>query len=114
MIETFATLAEPNRFRIVELLRSGPRTVNEIGARLTMAQPQVSKHLKVLREAGLVEVEPRAQQRIYALRAEPLRELAGWLDRYRALWDARFTALDGVLAELEGKGRKGRARKRSR
>ena len=114
MIETFATLAEPNRFRIVELLRSGPRTVGEIVDRLTIPQPQVSKHLKVLRDAGLVEVEPRAQQRIYALRAEPLRELSDWLDRYRTLWDARFAALDHVLAEMEGKGKKSHARRRSR
>ena len=94
MIETFAALAEPNRYRIVELLRSGGRSVNEIGARLDLNQPQVSKHLKVLREVGLVRVEPRAQQRVYELQAKPLRELHGWLDRYRRLWDARFNALD--------------------
>ena len=67
MVETFAALAEPNRFRIVELLRSGPRPVNDIGERLRLKQPQVSKHLRVLRGAGLVDVEPRAQQRLYAL-----------------------------------------------
>jgi DNA-binding transcriptional ArsR family regulator len=99
--ETFAALAEPNRFRIVELLRSGARTVNEIGERLDLQQPQVSKHLRVLKEAGLVEVEPRAQQRVYELRAQPLRRLADWLDRYRVLWDARFEAMDQLLTELE-------------
>lgn len=103
MTETFAALAEPSRFRIVELLRSGGRTVNEIGARLDLAQPQVSKHLKVLRAAGLVEVEAQAQQRRYELRPQPLRQLHDWLDRYRKVWDARFTALDEVLAELEAK-----------
>ena len=103
VIETFAALAEPNRFRIVELLRSGARTVNEIGTRLDLNQPQVSKHLRVLKEAGLVDMEPRAQQRVYELRARPLRELAGWLDRYRAIWDARFDALDELLVELETK-----------
>lgn len=102
MIETFAALAEPNRFRIVELLRSGARTVNEIGERLELNQPQVSKHLKVLKNAGLVDVEPRAQQRVYELRAKPLRQLHGWLERYRKVWDVRFDALDELLVELEG------------
>jgi DNA-binding transcriptional ArsR family regulator len=101
--ETFAALAEPNRFRIVELLRAGARSVNEIGDRLELNQPQVSKHLRVLKEAGLVEVEARAQQRVYELRAKPLRELHDWLERYRKLWDARFDALDGLLVELEAK-----------
>jgi DNA-binding transcriptional ArsR family regulator len=103
MIETFAALAEPNRFRIVELLRSGPRPVNDIGDRLRLAQPQVSKHLRVLKEAGLVEVEPRAQQRLYGLRAEPLRDLHEWLERYRQLWDARLDAMDELLEELKEK-----------
>lgn len=101
MVETFAALAEPSRFRIVELLRSGPRTVGEIGGRLDLAQPQVSKHLRVLKEAGLVDVEARAQQRIYELRAKPLRQLHDWLERYRKVWDARFEALDELLEELE-------------
>ena len=101
MVETFAALAEPNRFRIVELLRAGPRTVNDIGDRLDLNQPQVSKHLRVLKAAGLVDVEPRAQQRLYELRAAPLRELHDWLERYRELWDARFNALDDLLEEME-------------
>ncbi|MCA9552251.1 MAG: winged helix-turn-helix transcriptional regulator [Myxococcales bacterium] len=102
MIETFAALAEPNRFRIVELLRAGPRPVGEIGAHLELRQPQVSKHLKVLKSAGLVDVEARAQQRLYGLRPEPLMALAAWLERYRSLWDARFDALDELLEELKG------------
>jgi DNA-binding transcriptional ArsR family regulator len=101
MIETLAALAEPNRYRIVELLRSGARSVNEIGARLDLNQPQVSKHLRVLREVGLVRVEPRAQQRVYELQAKPLRQLNDWLERYRPVWDARFAALDELLVELE-------------
>lgn len=101
MTNTFAALADPNRFRIVELLRAGPRAVNDIGDRLRLAQPQVSKHLKVLKGAGLVEVEARAQQRLYALRPKPLREVHDWLERYRAIWDARFAELDDLLAELE-------------
>lgn len=111
VVETFAALAEPNRFRIVELLRGGPRTVNEIGERLDLNQPQVSKHLRVLKEAGLVEVEPRAQQRVYELRARPLRELHDWLDRYRKVWDARFEALDELLEELEPPKEKHHVRK---
>ena len=100
MVETFAALAEPNRFRIVELLRAGPRPVNDIGERLKMAQPQVSKHLRVLREVGLVEMRPLAQQRLYELRAQPLRQLHAWLERYRQLWDARFDEMDELIEEL--------------
>ncbi|HEX6038539.1 metalloregulator ArsR/SmtB family transcription factor [Longimicrobium sp.] len=101
MIETFAALAEPNRFRIVELLRAGPRPVNEIGERLRLNQPQVSKHLRVLRETGIVDVQPRAQQRLYALRPESLRQLHEWVERYRELWDARFADLDELIEELK-------------
>src|SRR4051794_39394316 len=114
MTGTFAALAEPSRFRIVELLRAGPRPVNDIGVRLRLNQPQVSKHLRVLKQAGLVEVEPRAQQRVYALRAHPLRALHEWLERYRQLWDDRFEAMDELLEELKHQeksdGRKGRNR----
>jgi DNA-binding transcriptional ArsR family regulator len=101
VIETFAALAEPNRFRIVELLRAGPRSVNEIGERLRLNQPQVSKHLRVLKTAGLVDVEPRAQQRLYELRAQPLQRLHDWLERYRQVWDERLEQLDELVAELE-------------
>jgi DNA-binding transcriptional ArsR family regulator len=103
VIETLAALGEPNRFRIVELLRSGPRSVNDIGARLQLNQPQVSKHLRVLKEAGLVLVQPYAQQRLYELRARPLRQLHKWLERYRQLWDARFHELDALIEELKEK-----------
>jgi DNA-binding transcriptional ArsR family regulator len=101
VIETFAALAEPNRFRIVELLRSGARSVNEIGERLALNQPQVSKHLRVLKHAGLVAVEPRAQQRVYDLRPQALRAMSDWLDRYRQLWDTRFEALDQLLVDMQ-------------
>lgn len=105
MLETFTALAEPNRLRIVELLRDGPQPVGAIGAALRLNQPQVSKHLRVLREARLVEVEPRAQQRLYALRAEPLRELNEWLERYRRIWDERLDQLDELIEELKDKRR---------
>ena len=101
MAETFAALAEPNRFRIVELLRDGPRAVGEIGARLELQQPHVSKHLRVLKAAGLVDVEARAQHRLYGLRAAPFVDLSDWLERYRALWDERFDALSEVLQGMQ-------------
>jgi DNA-binding transcriptional ArsR family regulator len=101
MQTAFAALAEPNRFRIVELLRTGPRPVNDIADRLRLNQPQVSKHLRVLKEAGLVGVEARAQQRLYQLEPKPLRELHEWIERYRRIWDERFDAMDELVAELQ-------------
>jgi DNA-binding transcriptional ArsR family regulator len=101
--ETLAALGEPNRLRIVELLRAGPRPVNDIISRLGLRQSQVSQHLKVLREVGLVEMEPLAQQRFYRLRAKPLKQLHTWLDRYRHIWDARFEQLDEIIEELKKK-----------
>jgi DNA-binding transcriptional ArsR family regulator len=112
MIETFAALGEPNRFRIIELLRSGARTVNEIGDRLQLNQPQASKHLRVLKEAGLVDVQPRAQQRLYELRAQPLRQLHHWLERYREVWDDRFEQLDALVDELNAKEKSDGRKKR--
>jgi DNA-binding transcriptional ArsR family regulator len=113
VIETFAALAEPNRLRIVELLRGGPRSVGAIGAALRLNQPQVSKHLRVLRRARLVEAERRAQRRLYALRAERLREMNDWLERYRSVWGERMDRLDGLLEELQRKeNAHGRGRKR--
>lgn len=112
MVETFAALAEPNRFRIVELLRTGPRAVNDIGERLHLNQPQVSKHLRVLKEAGLVDVQQHAQQRIYELRAHQLRRLHGWLERYRRIWEGRFEELDELIEELSEKEKGDGNRKR--
>ena len=81
MLETLQALAEPNRFQIVELLRAGPRPVGEMVERLGLQQPQVSKHLRVLSEAGLVDVRVDAQRRIYALRPEPQNALESWVER---------------------------------
>lgn len=100
MLETFNALAEPNRLRILELLRVGPQPVGDIGERLGIRQPQVSKHLRVLKDAGLVDVRPNAQQRVYQLRMEPLRELDDWLAPYRRYWNKRLDALEGRLAAL--------------
>lgn len=101
MIETLSALAEPNRLQIVDLLRAGPRPVGEIGARLGLRQPQVSNHLRVLRERGLVQVRPRGQQRIYELRPEPLQALDRWLEPYRRFWSARLDALERRLDTTE-------------
>src|SRR5260370_17218015 len=90
MIATLRALAEPNRFQIVELLRRGPRPVGEMVHRLRLRQSQVSKHLRVLSDAGLVDVRVDAQRRIYALRPAPLRELEPWLGRDRRLWAGNF------------------------
>jgi DNA-binding transcriptional ArsR family regulator len=102
--QTLATLGEPNRLRIIELLRGGPLPVNDIHVQLKLRQSQASQHLKVLRGAGLVAMEPRAQQRLYRLRAEPLKQLHDWLDRYRHIWEERFEALDEIVEELKQKG----------
>ena len=94
---TFAALGEPSRLQIVELLRRGPFSVGDIAERLGIRQPQISKHLGVLRNAGLVEVQPVARRRIYHLRGEPFEEIGDWLDAFEELWEARLDALDSFL-----------------
>ncbi|MDQ2911727.1 MAG: metalloregulator ArsR/SmtB family transcription factor [Chloroflexota bacterium] len=106
MQDTLSALAEPNRLQIVELLRRKPHAVGEIVARLGLRQPQVSKHLRVLSEAGLVEVRAVAQQRIYSLRAEPFKELEVWLERYRGTIEDRLGRLDKIITEQKKKGDK--------
>lgn len=98
---TFSALAEPNRLQIVELLRYRPLPVGQIAIKLRLNQPQVSKHLRVLSEAGLVEMRPVAQQRIYALRPAPLKELDAWLERYRRLWDDRMDRLEEIVNQQQ-------------
>ena len=90
-------LAEPTRRRILDLLRDGERPVGELVEHLGASQPAVSKHLRVLRDAGLVEVRADAQRRVYSLRTEPLRELDEWLSGYRVLWADRLAALESHL-----------------
>ncbi len=101
MTTTFDVLAEPVRRDILDLLRDRERSVGELVERLSLSQPGVSKHLRVLREAGLVEVRPEAQRRWYHLRAEPLAEIDAWLDPYRRLWATRLDALERHLAKEE-------------
>jgi len=94
----FNMLAEPNRLQIVELLSNGPRPVNEIVNRLGLNQPQVSKHLKVLSDGGIVDVTPIKQQRIYGLKPEPFKELESWLEKYKYMWDKRLDINSVILS----------------
>ncbi len=101
MNATLTALAEPNRLQIVDLLLAGPRPVGEIVDELHLRQPQVSKHLRVLSDAGLVEVRPAAQQRIYSLKPQAFQELNAWLERFSRLWEERLDRFDAVLQELK-------------
>ena len=94
----FEILAEPNRRRVLDLLRQRERTVGELVDALGMSQPAVSKHLRVLRDAGLVEARVDAQRRIYTLRPEPLAEMDAWLEPYRKFWRGKLTDLARHLA----------------
>ena len=98
---TFAALGQPSRLRIVELLRDGPRSVGEVVDALDIRQPQVSKHLNVLSEAGIVESEALARRRIYHLRAERFAEIDRWVDSFERVWDARLDSLGRYLDELD-------------
>src|SRR5205085_11275662 len=91
-------LADGSRRTVLETLTGGPATAGELAAMLPIARPGVSRHLRVLREAGLVEVRQEAQRRVYSLRLEPLAEVDEWLGRYRALWEQRLDALHTEIA----------------
>ena len=100
----FDVVAEPNRRRILDLLRERERPVGELVVGLDVSQPAVSKHLRVLREAGLVEARIEAQRRFYRLQPEALRELDDWLAPYRALWSAGLDRLERHLEDMEQQG----------
>ena len=100
MVTTFEVLAEPTRRRILDDVRDRERSVGELVERLELSQPGVSKHLRVLREAGLVEVRQDAQRRLYRVRSEPLVEIDAWLAPYRRLWADRLDALENHLNEV--------------
>jgi DNA-binding transcriptional ArsR family regulator len=102
MATAFELVADGTRRRILDLLRERERSVSELVARLGLTQPAVSKHLRTLREAGLVRVRRDAQRRWYQLRAEPLAELDAWLEPYRVFWAGRLDALERHL-DKEGK-----------
>jgi DNA-binding transcriptional ArsR family regulator len=95
----FQVLGEPSRRAILDLLREGERPVGELVDHLRLTQPAVSKHLRVLRDAGLVEVRADAQRRLYRVRPEPLAELDDWLEPYRHLWSTHLDRLETHLAE---------------
>ena len=101
MESAFAVIAEPNRRAILSLLASSDRSVNEIEQRLRMPQPSVSKHLRVLREAGFVESRVDAQRRVYRIRPEPLKELDDWLAPFRRYWSAHVDALERHLDRMD-------------
>lgn len=101
MASTFELLADPTRRQLLETLREGEWSVGALVERLQISQPSVSKHLRVLREAGLASVRKDAQRRIYRLNSEKLRELDDWLEPFRASWGARLDALEGVLSSME-------------
>lgn len=102
-LDAFQTLADPTRRRIVEALRDGERPVNDIVARAGIHQSGVSRHLRILHEAGFVTVRPEGQRRLYALRAEPFRELDHWLTGYRRLWEARLDRFGAALEKRRSK-----------
>jgi len=101
MTAIFEVLADPARRRIVDVLRGGERSVGQLADELGIAQPSVSKHLKVLKRAGVVRVRPDAQRRWYGLRVEPLIELDAWLVPFRALWDGALDDLEHHLDVME-------------
>jgi len=97
--DPFETLADPTRRRIVEALRAGEQPVGEVVRHAGIHQSGVSRHLRILQEAGFVSVRPDGQRRLYALRAEPFRELEAWLADYRRLWDARLDRFGAALED---------------
>ena len=109
---TFAALADPTRRAILARLSRGPASVNELAAPFKISLPGISKHLKVLERAGLIERGREAQWRPCRLRAEPLREVEDWVEHYRQFWEESFDRLDAYLKELKRTERKKRARKK--
>jgi DNA-binding transcriptional ArsR family regulator len=107
-VEALAALADPIRRQIVEMLADRERDAGELAAAFPVSRPAVSRHLRVLREAGLVRVRPQAQRRVYALDPRPLEELARWLERYRGFWGQRLDALETELV----RGRRARGERR--
>jgi len=110
METSFAIIAEPNRRAILGLLAASEQSVGDIERRLRMPQPSVSKHLRVLREAGFVESRVEAQRRVYRIRPEPLMEVDAWLADFRRLWTTHVDALERHLDRMAQKPRKGKPR----
>ena len=102
--DAFNAVAEPRRRQILDLLAEGERAVGDLVELLAIPQPQVSKHLRVLREVGLVEVREDGRQRLYSLRAEALQPIHDWVKDYERLWSDRFDLMDAVIEDLKGAG----------
>jgi DNA-binding transcriptional ArsR family regulator len=103
MMTIYEALADPNRRRILDFLRAKPRLVGELVELMQISQPLMSKHLRVLREVGLVQVRQDAQRRWYELQPQPLAEIDTWLQPYRQLMEERYERLDNLLSELQAK-----------
>jgi DNA-binding transcriptional ArsR family regulator len=101
--DAFNAVAEPRRREILDVLVDGERPVNHLVAELGLAQPQVSKHLRVLREVGLVNVREEGRQRMYSLNGQSLKPIHDWVKGYEQTWGERFDAMDEVLEELKAK-----------
>jgi DNA-binding transcriptional ArsR family regulator len=110
MVSSFGIIAEPSRRTILSMLASSERSVGEIERRLRMPQTSVSKHLRVLREAGLVEARIEAQRRVYRLRPDPLMEVDAWLEPFRRFWSAHVDALERHLDRMDQPTKKGKKR----
>lgn len=105
-LDAFATLADPTRRRIVEALRTGEQPVGDIVRQAGIHQSGVSRHLRILHDSGFVSVRASGQQRLYALRPEPFRELEDWLADYRRLWEARLDRFGAALEKRQARTRK--------
>jgi DNA-binding transcriptional ArsR family regulator len=101
MESVFEVIAEPNRRAILSLLASSEQTVGDLQRHLRLAQPAVSKHLRVLRDSGFVDAEVDAQRRVYRLRPEPLQEVDAWLDQFRKLWSKHLDKLEHYLDRMD-------------
>ena len=112
MQSAFDILAEPNRRAILGLLDSSERSVGELEQRLRMPQPTVSKHLRILRDAGFVEANVDAQRRVYKLKPEPFQEVEEWLEPFRRLWSVHLDALDRHLDRMDQKSKSKKKSKR--
>ena len=110
MVSSFAIIAEPNRRTILDLLASSERSGGEIEHKLKMPQTTVSKHLRVLKDAGFVEARVEAQRRVYRLRPEPLMEVDAWLAPFRAIWTTHVDALERHLDRMDQSSKKGKKR----
>jgi DNA-binding transcriptional ArsR family regulator len=106
--DAFNAVAEPRRRQILDVLAGGERPVNDLVEQLGVAQPLVSKHLRVLREVGLVDVRDEGRRRIYRLNGQALKPIHDWVKDYEQAWAARFDRLEGVLEELKGQEQQGK------